>query len=274
METKKFKYKIDSYRCAKIDLREKQNSDYFVNNQSNESAILIISELISDLIKINAKAIWLYIPINLSHLITLFALKNFSFHHTEDNVLIMSKWLLNSKIRLPNYATHYFGVGGLIINQEGKILLVKEKNNFAKLKGIWKIPTGLAEKGETIQIAVLREIKEETGLNAKFEGVFNFREAYPYLFDSSDIFFTCICTVDTSNQSVDIITGGELVEYKWFSKEELEELVKLKTVSKNNQFFFSFIINLLPKKILSQTLKVGREITFLNSRFVFHNPKF
>ena len=30
METKKFKYKIDSYRCAKIDLREKQNSDYFV----------------------------------------------------------------------------------------------------------------------------------------------------------------------------------------------------------------------------------------------------
>lgn len=55
------------------------------------------------------------------------------------------------------------GVGAIIIH-EGKILLIKRKNEPAK--GLWTVPGGAVEIGESLQDAVLRETKEETGLDA------------------------------------------------------------------------------------------------------------
>ena len=54
------------------------------------------------------------------------------------------------------------GVGAIILN-EGKILLEKRKN--APGKGKWTVPGGLVELGERIEQAVIREVKEETGLD-------------------------------------------------------------------------------------------------------------
>ncbi len=53
------------------------------------------------------------------------------------------------------------GVGGVLI-KDSKILLVKRKNEPGK--GLWAIPGGLVEPGETLKEAVRREIKEETNL--------------------------------------------------------------------------------------------------------------
>ncbi|MGB9842638.1 MAG: NUDIX hydrolase [Candidatus Bathyarchaeales archaeon] len=54
------------------------------------------------------------------------------------------------------------GVGAIIIN-DGKILLEKRKS--APAKGKWSVPGGLVELGENIEQAVIREVKEETGLD-------------------------------------------------------------------------------------------------------------
>jgi mutator protein MutT len=53
------------------------------------------------------------------------------------------------------------GVGAIILD-DGKILLEKRKNQPGK--GKWAVPGGLVELGETIEDAVIREVKEETGL--------------------------------------------------------------------------------------------------------------
>lgn len=53
------------------------------------------------------------------------------------------------------------GVGAIILDGE-KILLEKRKN--APGKGKWSVPGGLVELGENIEQAVIREVKEETGL--------------------------------------------------------------------------------------------------------------
>ena len=54
------------------------------------------------------------------------------------------------------------GVGAVIV-KEGKIALIKRGNEPSR--GKWTIPGGLVELGESPEQAVVRETKEETGLN-------------------------------------------------------------------------------------------------------------
>jgi len=56
------------------------------------------------------------------------------------------------------------GVGAIIVHK-GKILLEKRKN--APGKGKWSVPGGLVELGESLEQAVIREVKEETGLEVE-----------------------------------------------------------------------------------------------------------
>jgi len=53
------------------------------------------------------------------------------------------------------------GVGAVILDGD-QILLEKRKNSPGK--GKWAVPGGLVELGEEVEQAVIREVKEETGL--------------------------------------------------------------------------------------------------------------
>jgi mutator protein MutT len=56
------------------------------------------------------------------------------------------------------------GVGAIIVCN-GKILLEKRKSEPGR--GKWSIPGGLVELGESTEQAVIREVKEETGLDVE-----------------------------------------------------------------------------------------------------------
>ena len=56
------------------------------------------------------------------------------------------------------------GVGAVLICK-GKILLEKRKGEPGR--GKWSIPGGLVELGERIEETVIREVKEETGLDVE-----------------------------------------------------------------------------------------------------------
>jgi 8-oxo-dGTP diphosphatase len=53
-------------------------------------------------------------------------------------------------------------VGAIVIDEGGMILLVRRANPPAQ--GLWSIPGGRVEPGESHEQAVLRELREETGL--------------------------------------------------------------------------------------------------------------
>ena len=55
----------------------------------------------------------------------------------------------------------YVGVGAVVIDG-GKALIVKRK--YDPLAGQWSIPGGGVELGETLEGCIVREIREETGL--------------------------------------------------------------------------------------------------------------
>ena len=52
-----------------------------------------------------------------------------------------------------------------ILDSDRKILLVKRGK--APFRGMWCLPTGFAETGETVEEAALRELEEETGIKGK-----------------------------------------------------------------------------------------------------------
>ncbi len=59
-------------------------------------------------------------------------------------------------------------VGGVVL-EDGCILLVRQAEGHP-LEKQWTIPWGLVDLGETPEDAVLREIKEEAGVEAEIEG--------------------------------------------------------------------------------------------------------
>jgi len=56
------------------------------------------------------------------------------------------------------------GVSGIVTNDQGHILLLRHR--FWP-EGSWGLPSGYAEKGETLEQTIEREILEETGLHAE-----------------------------------------------------------------------------------------------------------
>ncbi|MFV9567927.1 NUDIX hydrolase [Thermoanaerobacter mathranii] len=64
------------------------------------------------------------------------------------------------------------GVGGIVI-KDGKVLLVR--HTYGQFKGKWIIPGGHIEAGENIDDAVLREIKEETSIEARVKNIISIR---------------------------------------------------------------------------------------------------
>lgn len=67
----------------------------------------------------------------------------------------------------------WLGAAGLVINQQGQWLVVKKA--YSGLKGRWSLPAGFVDAGETVDQAVVREIKEETGIDCEVEGLIGFR---------------------------------------------------------------------------------------------------
>ena len=55
--------------------------------------------------------------------------------------------------------------GALVLDEDRRVLLVKRK--YPPSEGMWCLPIGFAEMGETIASAALRELNEETGITGK-----------------------------------------------------------------------------------------------------------
>lgn len=56
------------------------------------------------------------------------------------------------------------GVAAVVIDDDGNVLLMRRSDN-----GLWGIPSGHVEPTETVKAAVIREVREETGLETEIE---------------------------------------------------------------------------------------------------------
>lgn len=65
----------------------------------------------------------------------------------------------------PSCPEPMIGVGGLLFNRHNQVLLIKRDK--APAQGLWSVPGGKLEAGESLIECCRREIKEETGLDVE-----------------------------------------------------------------------------------------------------------
>ena len=126
---------------------------------------------------------------------------------------MLTKWLPETPNTLPNYTTHFVGVGGFVVrenNGKKEVLVVKEKSGPATT--IWKVPGGMSDPGEDIATVAVREVLEETGIQTEFVNVLGFRQHHRASFGQSDLYFICYLkplTFDVRPQE------SEIADAKW-----------------------------------------------------------
>jgi 8-oxo-dGTP pyrophosphatase MutT (NUDIX family) len=160
------------------------------------------------------KVVWLDLERRQAALIPAAAARGFVFHHAQEDRLQMIRVLVPGST-VPPFATHYVGAGGVVVREDGNILVVSERYKQVPGRRL-KLPGGALLAGEHINTAVVREVKEETGIDAAFESVVCFRHWHGYRYGKSDIYFVCRLRALSTEISMD---SRELVECLWIEPE-------------------------------------------------------
>ena len=137
------------------------------------------------------RVVWLELPIRSSALVPVAADAGFEYHHAKSEYVLMTLQLVQGSF-IPPYATHYIGAGAVVINERREILVVSERYRMGPSRGPgYKLPGGALHPGEHLVDGAVREVREETGVHAKFESLACFRHWHGYRYEKSDIYFVC-----------------------------------------------------------------------------------
>ena len=161
------------------------------------------------------RGIHISIPITQSELVPIAVRNQFTFHHSQPSYLMLVRWLPTDEPNLlPGYATHFIGVGGLVVNNNNnEMLVVREKYNLLSGQRIfWKLPGGHANAGEGLVSAGMREVFEETGIKCEFRSVLCFRHTFNFRYGCDDLYYIIWYQALTQEIAHD---PHEIAECKW-----------------------------------------------------------
>ncbi len=121
------------------------------------------------------------------------------------------------------------GVGAVVL-REGRVLLVRR--GVAPANGLWAIPGGGLELGETLREAAEREILEETGITiCAGEPVFTC-DVCQRDDDGRVRFHYVIVDLAADYVSGEVLGADDALEARWVAPEEIENLPATKTTVK------------------------------------------
>ena len=162
------------------------------------------------------RLVWLQIPQAAAGLVPVAAGAGFSFHHAEPGMVMMTL-PLQTDAYIPHYATHNIGGGGVVIDGERRLLVVNERYRRDRSKPYYKLPGGSLDPQEDLAEAVEREVAEETGVQAEFQGVVCVRHRHQFRFGRSDFYIVCRLRPLTSTLQRD---PREIEECRWMPVDE------------------------------------------------------
>ena len=102
---------------------------------------------------------------------------------------------------------------GVLINSEGRVLLLKNERNM------WELPGGRIEQGEQPEQALIREIDEELGITVSVKQLIDVC-VYEVLRNRYVLIVSYECEFDDKQE---LIISDEHTDYGWFNIRELDK---------------------------------------------------
>jgi 8-oxo-dGTP pyrophosphatase MutT (NUDIX family) len=202
---------IDRYKGIKI-ADENIEGDWLVQDRFSDT----LKKSLDVYRQEGFRGVWLKLTTEKVHLAGVAAQEHgFKFHHAKDGYVMLTKWLPETMNKLPGFASHYVGVGGLVLDRERqKVLAIQERKPL--INDLWKLPGGLVETGESIQEAAIREVWEETGIKTKFVSILGFRELLRYQWGQQDLYFVCLLEpAEGASTAIDVQMPDEIAKADW-----------------------------------------------------------
>lgn len=160
------------------------------------------------------------------------------------------------------FPTHIVAVGGIVEDGEGNILLVKTRD------GGWVYPGGQVEVGENLIDALIREIKEESGIEATVShliGVFSNTGIHKWYDGVTDVPTKVMFDFACKPLGGELAVSEETTDSRWIAKDKVLDFVTAPAIRTRYQVYleFSGTVNYLdyvtkPEFILKQRRGISK----------------
>ena len=135
------------------------------------------------------------------------------------------------------FPTHIVSAGGIVEDGQGNILLVKAHDDG------WVYPGGITEVGENLMDGVIREIKEESGIDASVSHLISVvsNTAVHKWYDGvtdvpTKVMFDFVCKLEGG----ELAASEETSECRWVPKEKVLDYIKLPAIRMRYEAYLSF----------------------------------
>jgi 8-oxo-dGTP diphosphatase len=109
-------------------------------------------------------------------------------------------------------------VKALVANEQGCILAIRRSAASKFFGGTWDLPGGKVDPGESFDVALAREIREETGLTFALTGVAGAAE-----YDCPTVRLA-VLFMEAAVQSGQVCLSSEHDDYAWVERSKLPEM--------------------------------------------------
>ncbi|GLJ35123.1 hypothetical protein SUGI_0706770 [Cryptomeria japonica] len=140
---------------------------------------------------VGKKGVWIKVPKGQAKLVPVAIEVGFWYHHAEPSYVMLVYWIPQTPPTIPDNASHQVGIAAFVFNEEGQ--------------------------GEGIKEGAIREVHEETGIDAELVEVVGFRDGHNAPFGKSDMLFVCMLRSVSSNI---VVQDTEISAAKWMAIEE------------------------------------------------------
>ena len=142
------------------------------------------------------------------------------------------------------------GVGGAVV-RDNRLLLVRRASRRGR--GNWQVPGGFVEPNETIEQAVVREVREEAGVTGAVQGVIGLRNRCDP--DIGNSLYIVLLMTPLSGEPTPDMTEVDRAEY--LTLEQIEQLAQVPVINRE-----------IARRALSEEkcLLVPQELIHLNGR--------
>jgi ADP-ribose pyrophosphatase YjhB (NUDIX family) len=119
------------------------------------------------------------------------------------------------------------GGAALVVDEQGRVLLQRRADS-----GNWSLPGGVMELGETMGQAVVREVREETGVDVELTGILGIYTdpAHVIAYDDGEVRQEFVVAFTARVVGGELKGSDESTEVRWVRLPEVDSLPMHETV--------------------------------------------